>query len=70
MAYEINPDAFVRRAQVITPRLELLEKNKRSEDKFRLIVNSAADLICTVKNRQITFINYGCLMAAFKTFVQ
>ena len=31
MAHEINPDAFVLRAQVITPRLELLEKNKRSE---------------------------------------
>lgn len=56
-AREIDDGAFVLCAQDITHRLELLEKIKRSEAKFRHLVDNALDLVCAVEAGRITFVN-------------
>ncbi|MFP6735977.1 MAG: diguanylate cyclase [Rhodospirillales bacterium] len=56
-AREIGGGAFVLTAQDITHRLELLEEIKRSEEKFRHLVDNALDLVCAVENGRITFVN-------------
>ncbi|MAF50418.1 MAG: hypothetical protein CMM10_19355 [Rhodospirillaceae bacterium] len=56
-AREIGADAFVLTAQDITQRLELLEEIKRSEEKFRHLVDNALDLVCAIEHGRITFIN-------------
>jgi PAS domain S-box-containing protein len=56
-AREINDGAFVLCAQDITDRLELLEEIKRSEEKFRHLVNNTLDLVCAIEAGRITFIN-------------
>ena len=56
-AREIDDDAFVLCAQDITQRLELLDDIKRSEEKFRHLVDNALDLVCAVEAGRITFVN-------------
>ena len=56
-AREIDDGAFVLCAQDITHRLELLEEIKRSEEKFRLLVDNTLDLVCAVEAGRITFVN-------------
>ena len=53
-AREIDDDAFVLCAQDITQRLELLDDIKRSEEKFRHLVDNALDLVCAAYRQIFT----------------
>ncbi|NQV57829.1 MAG: diguanylate cyclase [Rhodospirillales bacterium] len=56
-AREISPDTVVLTAQDMSGSLGRLEVIKRSEDKFRHLVDNVLDLVCVVENGLISFVN-------------
>ena len=56
-ARELGPNLIIVTAQDISTRVRLVEEIKRSEDRFRHLVDNSLDLLCACRDGRINFIN-------------